>query len=111
MTNRITKTACLIAALVASTSVPAVAQEKKPPKITFEEHVLPIFRQKCLSCHNPDKKSADLDLSTYTNTMTGGASGTVIEAGDVSTSYLYQLVTHAPKSLRCRRNRQRFLTQ
>ena len=95
MTNRITKTACLIAALVASASVSAVAQEKKPPKITFDEHVLPIFRQKCLSCHNPDKKSADLDLSTYTNTMTGGASGTVIEAGDASTSYLYQLVTHA----------------
>lgn len=95
MTNRMTKTVFLIGALFALMSLPVVAQEKKPPKITFDEHVLPVFQQKCLSCHNPDKKSADLDLSTYTNTMTGGASGAVVEAGDASASYLYQLVTHA----------------
>ena len=32
-------------------------------KINYQEHVLPIFRNSCLTCHNPDKKKAGLDLS------------------------------------------------
>ncbi len=70
------------------------AEEKAPPKITFDDHVKPIFQQKCVSCHNPDKKSADLDLTNYGNLMQGGASGAVIEPGDASASYLYKLVVH-----------------
>ncbi len=70
------------------------AEEKKPAKITFDDHVRPIFAQKCASCHNPDKKNADLDLTNYSNLMQGGASGAVIEPGDASASYLYALVTH-----------------
>ncbi|NND98131.1 MAG: hypothetical protein HKN47_12460 [Pirellulaceae bacterium] len=88
------RTAILTITIAAILVIPAAAQEKKPPKITYDEHVKPIFQQKCFSCHNPDKKSADLDLTTYTNLMQGGASGTVIEAGDASASYLYELVTH-----------------
>ena len=70
------------------------AQEKKPPKITFDEHVQPILRQKCYSCHNPDKKNGDLDVTNYTNLMLGGGSGAVVEPGDASASYLYLLVSH-----------------
>ncbi len=70
------------------------AQEKKPPKITFDDHVKPILKQKCFSCHNPDKKSGDLDMTNYTNLMQGGGSGVVIQPGDSSGSYLYQLITH-----------------
>ena len=69
-------------------------EEKAPPKITYDDHVKPILQQKCFSCHNPDKKSGDLDLTTYTNLMLGGASGAVIEPGDSTASYLYELVTH-----------------
>jgi len=81
-------------ALLLLLATPASAQEKKPPKITYDEHVKPILRQKCLACHNLDKKSADLDLSNYTSLMQGGASGAVIEEGDAESSYLYLLVTH-----------------
>lgn len=80
-----------IGLLLASTSW---AQEKMPPKITYEDDVKPILRQKCFSCHNPDKKSGDLDLTNYTSLMQGGGSGAVIEAGDSAASYLYMLVTH-----------------
>ncbi len=80
--------------LVFGVTLARAQEEKKPPKITFDDHVKPIFQQKCFSCHNPDKKSADLDLTTYTNLMQGGASGAVIEPGDASASYLYELVTH-----------------
>nr|WP_161501660.1 c-type cytochrome domain-containing protein [Rhodopirellula sp. SM50] len=80
--------------VILSASLPANAEEKKPPVITFDDHVRPIFAQACASCHNPDKKSADLDLTNYSALMQGGASGEVIEPGDASASYLYALVTH-----------------
>jgi mono/diheme cytochrome c family protein len=50
-------------------------------KITFDDHIQPIFRQKCASCHNPDRKSSGLDLTSYTNLMQGGSSGDVIDPG------------------------------
>ncbi|MDA1051713.1 MAG: hypothetical protein O3C40_14685 [Planctomycetota bacterium] len=68
--------------------------KKKPPIVTYEDDVLPILRQKCLSCHNPDKKSGDLDMSSYSNLMRGGGSGEVLDPGDSSASYLYSLITH-----------------
>lgn len=80
--------------LISSATMANGQEEKKPPKVTYDDHVKPILKEKCFSCHNADKKSADLDLTTYTNLMQGGASGTVIEPGDASTSYLYELVTH-----------------
>lgn len=81
--------------LISGVTLANAQEEKQPPKITFDDHVKPILQQQCFSCHNPDKKSADLDLTTYTNLMQGGASGTVVEAGDSSSSYLYELITHA----------------
>ncbi|MBM3955151.1 MAG: hypothetical protein FJ309_11135 [Planctomycetes bacterium] len=64
-------------------------------KVTFDDHALPVFRQRCGTCHNPDKKAGGLDLTTYPGLMAGGGSGAVVEAGDPSASYLYQLVTHS----------------
>ncbi|MEO2022112.1 MAG: c-type cytochrome domain-containing protein, partial [Pirellulaceae bacterium] len=67
---------------------------KKVNKITFNDHIQPILRSKCLSCHNPNKKSSGLDMSSYTSLMVGGSSGEVIEPGSADDSYLYLLVTH-----------------
>jgi len=88
-----------IAALFIGSSTGAHAEEKKPAakkpvKITYDEHIKPIFRAKCFTCHNPNKKSGDLDLTNYTNLMQGGGSGEVIEGGSTEDSYLYSLVTH-----------------
>jgi predicted nucleic acid-binding Zn-ribbon protein len=68
--------------------------KKKPPKITYDEHVKPILRKNCFSCHDADKKKGDLDMTTYTGLMQGGGSGEVIESGESSLSYLYALITH-----------------
>ncbi len=67
---------------------------KKEPKITYDDQVKPILMQRCGNCHNSNKKSADLDLSNYTNMMQGGAGGSVIEPGSASDSYMYMLMTH-----------------
>ena len=80
----------LAAAAVAMASVPAA---EPPPN--FEEHVLPVFREKCCACHNPDQKKGGLDLSSWGQTMAGGSSGEVIAPGDPDGSYLLMLVTHA----------------
>lgn len=76
------------------------ADEAKPadpnakPKITFEEHIQPIFREHCLSCHNQNEAKSDLALDTYARTMQGGAGGEVVVAGDLESSRLYALVAH-----------------
>ncbi|MCP4508850.1 MAG: hypothetical protein GY826_20960, partial [Fuerstiella sp.] len=54
----------------------------------------PIFRAKCFSCHNTNKKKADLDLSNYTAMMQGGGSGASIEPGSPDDSYLFMVINH-----------------
>ncbi|HWL06925.1 MAG TPA: c-type cytochrome domain-containing protein, partial [Planctomicrobium sp.] len=73
------------------------AEEKKPDqeKVTFAEHVLPIFRQRCGSCHNANDKRGGLAVDNYAALMAGGSSGDVIEVGDAGNSYLFSLITHA----------------
>ena len=66
-------------------------------KTTYEDDVLPIFRNNCLKCHNADKMRADLDLATFDALMNGSGNGEVVAGGDLDNSLLYQLVTHAEK--------------
>ena len=85
----------LVCAGIVLTATVALPEEKKEaPKVTYDDHLKPLLRQKCFACHNPDKKSGDLNLTSYTTLMAGGGSGAVIEAGDASGSYLYMLVSH-----------------
>ena len=71
------------------------AQDKPAePKITYDEHVRPIFREHCFSCHAQDRTKGGLVLDTYAKTMEGGSSGEVVLAGDKESSRLWALVTH-----------------
>lgn len=65
-----------------------------PTKVTFDDHVAPIFREHCLACHDSGGRSADLSLETFADAMTGGASGKVVEPGSGDSSRLYQLMAH-----------------
>jgi mono/diheme cytochrome c family protein len=85
------KTIAAISMLLASV---AVASEPAK-KVTYEDDVLPIFRDNCLKCHNPDKLKGDLDLSSFSATVKGGGSGTTLNAGDPDGSQLFKSVTHA----------------
>src|ERR1700756_1703925 len=64
------------------------ADRKKAAKVTYEEHVLPILRDKCIGCHSPDKARSGLVVSTYPGIMAGGSSGEVIKPGDPDNSRL-----------------------
>ena len=68
-------------------------------KITYDDHIYPIFSASCLNCHNPDKKKGDLDLSTFNGTLAGGSGGKIVLAGDGAGSKLFTCVvqTAEPK--------------
>ncbi len=61
---------------------------------TYNDDILPVFKDNCTGCHNPDKLKADLDLTTYAAMMKGGSSGEAIKAGAPDTSLLYRVTMH-----------------
>ena len=85
---------CSVSVLLLSLAPLTLSAADSPEKITYQDHVQPIFRQHCGTCHNTNKKVADLDLLNYTAMMQGGGSGAVIEPGDAANSYLFMLVNH-----------------
>lgn len=86
-------TRALVLACIASFATSrATAQDAE--KVTYVDHVLPIFKARCGSCHNANDKKGGLTLDNYQAVMLGGSSGTVVEGGAPDASYLWQLVNH-----------------
>jgi hypothetical protein len=63
-------------------------------KVTYDDHVFPIFSQACLNCHNPEKERGGLDLSTFTSAMKGSSAGKIAEPGDPDSARLVAVVSH-----------------
>jgi hypothetical protein len=82
----------LTGALAGSMAMCMHAQEVA--KITYDDHIKPIFREHCASCHNNNAKKGGLSLESYQATMAGGSSGEVLVAGDLDASRLYALTAH-----------------
>jgi hypothetical protein len=70
---------------------PVAAQEK----LNFQEHVLPLIQANCAKCHNPDKKKADLDLTSFQAVLKGGGSGPAVVSGNPDASKLWRALAHA----------------
>ncbi|PQO36948.1 hypothetical protein C5Y96_07235 [Blastopirellula marina] len=75
----------------------AAAQDAQPAgdkveKITYEDHVRPILREHCFTCHNQGDAKGGLNLESYGATLEGGASGEVVIAQDVGSSRLFALI-------------------
>lgn len=86
----------LLSLAIATTATFVLAGEviSQENKLNFDDNVKSVLRQRCASCHGPDSKKGDLDVTNFTSLMQGGSSGSVIEPGDPDGSYLYNLVTH-----------------
>ncbi len=63
-------------------------------KITYEDHVKPIFREHCMACHYSGDKSGGLALDTYGATLEGGGGGRVIDGGNLDGSRLWGIINH-----------------
>ena len=88
----------LIVAL--AVTVNAADPAKKPVRVTYDEHVLPFLKDKCVSCHNQDKKRGGLVLNNYTKVMEGGSSGACVKLGDPEGSLLYKVTAHTAEPSR-----------
>jgi hypothetical protein len=75
-------------------SLSAADPTKKAARITYDDHVLPVLKDKCVGCHNQDKKRGGLVLNNYTRLMEGGSSGVAVKPGDPDNSLLYKVMAH-----------------
>jgi WD40 repeat protein len=71
-----------------------LAQDAAAAKITYDEHIKPIFRDHCLSCHNSNDKKGGLALDSFAATMEGGSGGEIVAEGDLDSSRLWELTAH-----------------
>lgn len=86
-----------LAWMVLSTGLVAQAADETADeqKITYDDHIKPIFREHCTVCHSESGKESDLALDTYTGVRAGGSGGEVVAEGNLSGSRLFALVSHA----------------
>src|SRR6185503_14810702 len=77
--------ACAVGFIVLLFAAPTRAEDAK---VTYDDNLAPILRQRCSSCHSQNTKKADLDVTSYSSLMQGGSSGAVIEPGDADASHL-----------------------
>lgn len=81
-------------------SFEAVGQTAKKPKavaptVSFKEDVLPIFKGRCVECHEPGGTGFDasgLDLRTHAGVMKGTKFGPMVIAGDPQGSSLMAML-------------------
>lgn len=79
-------------------SSPSLSQEKQiPPAATspvnFESDIAPLFTEKCLSCHGPDKRRSGFRIDTHELALEGGNSGPSLIPGKSAESLLVQYIS------------------
>src|SRR4051812_43543961 len=83
------KTHATILSLSLLLAAAATARAQDAEKITYQDHIRPLLENKCFSCHNPDKKKGDLDLTSFGALMVGGGGGTIVDAGNSDGSRIW----------------------
>ena len=63
-------------------------------KITYDDHVRPILREHCFSCHNQNDAKSGLALDSFGRAIEGGSSGEVVVEQDLESSRLWALINH-----------------
>lgn len=94
-TNRFSLALTLAIVFVGGVAATLAEDKAGEAKVTFDDHVKPILREHCTTCHSESDKESDLALDSYAATLTGGSSGEILDAGNSSGSRLIALVTHA----------------
>lgn len=77
---------CVLSAIL--TAAPLLAADTPD----FERDVAPILVNHCLECHQPNKKSGELNLATAAGLLAGGAQGKAFVAGKPDESLLIERI-------------------
>ncbi len=72
------------------------ADQGLPERVSYYEHVRPVFQAKCQGCHQPAKAKADYIMTEVESLAAGGESGPAVVPGKPEESYLLELVVTAP---------------
>jgi hypothetical protein len=70
----------------------AGAGPSKPHKRLPYSKISPLINSKCEPCHNAKQHPEGINLSSYSELMTGGEHGPIVVAGDPKSSKLIQYV-------------------
>ena len=89
-----------VAAVALTTTSPAYCQaapkaQTSQSKKSFREDIVPIFKGRCESCHQPGGEGtakSGLDLTTYAGLMKGTKFGPMVIPGDPDSSNLMRLL-------------------
>ena len=83
-------------------------------EVSFSEDVFPIFKGRCVDCHQPGGdgyEKSGLDLTTYEGLMKGTKYGTMVDPGTPETSNLIRLLDwRAAPALRMPHGKKRLST-
>jgi mono/diheme cytochrome c family protein len=85
----------VVAAAAAAMLMPTGKACAAPQPTSFAEDVMPIFRGRCISCHQPGGEGyakSGLDLTTYAGVMKGTKYGPMVIPGDPQSSNLMWLL-------------------
>src|SRR5437868_15030050 len=85
---------CVLCDSVVSHSFAADPPKAGAKKLTYQENVQPILREKCFACHDADKMKGGLDMTSFAKLMEGGGSGAVVKPGDSEASRLFLTISH-----------------
>ena len=95
MTERCSSTACralILSLLWCGSSAIHGADDPATDgmKVSFEEHVLPIFKARCVKCHAGAEPAAGLRLTTRREILRGGDSGSAMRIAAAESSLLWE---------------------
>lgn len=86
--------ACCLGIALATITLAAPGDDQEPAPITYDDHVRPILREHCFTCHNQNDSRGGLALDSYARVIEGGSGGEVVFEGDLDSSRLWALVNH-----------------
>jgi len=77
----------LWAVAVVATVHPGAAPQSSP-RVDFARDVQPILSERCIECHDKDKRKGGLSLATYGDALDGGRNGAAIRPGNGARSLM-----------------------
>ncbi|MCP5528002.1 MAG: hypothetical protein H7A47_14515 [Verrucomicrobiales bacterium] len=97
MKNLLIAASLTVAATMALAAEKEIDVSKLPPPVkkdgvTYEKHILPLFKKSCVECHGEEKQKGRLRLDTLENVLKGARGEPILVKGKSEKSILVHAV-------------------